>query len=339
MVRFTTKRIDSLTLGERMQKIRNERRLSLADVSRSTKIQIKYLEYLENGNYQKLPADVYVRGFLRSYAAFMGMNEKKLIKQYEREKGIEKNIKKESYEEKTAEPVKFSSIVITPKMAVIMLVILMAFASFWYLYREVDSFISTPRLVVLKPSDGAAIEGNSVHVNGVAEKDALVFINDQRVMVSENGEFGEDVGLKPGLNTITVKARNKFDKEAAQSVTVNANFQQAEQNVENIPDSSNPVVAESDSISAEIYVAPSPTWLSIEADGNLVYSGVLLPESVQKIEAKEFISVTTGKGNQTYAKINGKDLGTLSDDSGVVRDVKFNKSGKITNDQQPADDR
>jgi len=214
MVRFTTKRIDSLTLGERMQKIRNERRLSLADVSRSTKIQIKYLEYLENGNYQKLPADVYVRGFLRSYAAFMGMNEKKLIKQYEREKGIEKNIKKESYEEKTAEPVKFSSIVITPKMAVIMLVILMAFASFWYLYREVDSFISTPRLVVLKPSDGAAIEGNSVHVNGVAEKDALVFINDQRVMVSENGEFGEDVGLKPGLNTITVKARNKFDKEA-----------------------------------------------------------------------------------------------------------------------------
>ena len=109
--------------------------------------------------------------------------------------------------------------------------------------------------------------------------------------------------------------------------------------MENIPDSSNPVVAESDSISAEIYVAPSPTWLSIEADGNLVYSGVLLPESVQKIEAKEFISVTTGKGNQTYAKINGKDLGTLSDDSGVVRDVKFNKSGKITNDQQPADDR
>ena len=48
MVRFTTKKIDSLTLGERMKKIRDERRLSLAEISKSTKIQIKYLEYIED---------------------------------------------------------------------------------------------------------------------------------------------------------------------------------------------------------------------------------------------------------------------------------------------------
>jgi cytoskeletal protein RodZ len=32
--------------------------LGLADISKSTKIQAKYLEYLEEGQYSKLPADV-----------------------------------------------------------------------------------------------------------------------------------------------------------------------------------------------------------------------------------------------------------------------------------------
>ncbi|NTU50686.1 MAG: hypothetical protein HGA87_07440, partial [Desulfobulbaceae bacterium] len=88
MVRFTTKKIDSLTFGERMKKLRDERRLSLSEVSKATKIQVKYLEYLEDGVYLKLPADVYVKGVLRSYAIFMGLNELALIKQFEREKGI-----------------------------------------------------------------------------------------------------------------------------------------------------------------------------------------------------------------------------------------------------------
>ena len=39
MVQFTRKKIDSLTLGERMKKLRDERRLSLGEISKGTKIQ------------------------------------------------------------------------------------------------------------------------------------------------------------------------------------------------------------------------------------------------------------------------------------------------------------
>jgi cytoskeleton protein RodZ len=331
MVRFTTKKIDSLTLGERMKKLRSERRLSLADVSRSTKIQAKYLEYLKEGEYMKLPADVYVKGFLRSYAIFMGLNEASLIKQYEREKGIQRNIKKIVDVEENGKPIKFSSLVITPKMIIVSIVILLALGSFLYLYMEVNNFISAPRLVIIKPADGAAIDGNSTHITGVAEKDALVFINDQSVMVNESGEFEEDIGLKSGLNTINVKARSKFNKETTRSVTVNANFQDSSQNqtgevpqeaIQNEQQNSSP-------ISAEVFVNPNPTWLSVEADGNLVYSGVLLPQSLQNFEAKNLISITSGKGNETFVKINGKDLGMISDDPGVVRDVQYNSNGKI----------
>jgi hypothetical protein len=332
MVRFTTKKIDSLTLGERMKKLRSERRLSLGEISKSTKIQAKYLEYMEEGDYMKLPADVYVKGFLRSYALFMGLNENTLIKQYEREKGIHKNIKKISDTDSVRKPIKFSSFIVTPKIIIAGSIIILVLASFLYLYSEVNNFISAPRLVVLKPADGDKIDSNSVHVTGITEKDALVFINDQPILVNENGEFGEDVGLKTGLNTITVKARSKFNKEASQSLTINADFQDSSmQQADNITSqNANANVAQnSNSISAQIYVSPDPTWLSVEADGNLVYSGVLLPQSVQNFDAKDFISITSGKGNETFVKINGKDMGVISSDPGVVRDIKYNSSGKI----------
>jgi transcriptional regulator with XRE-family HTH domain len=331
MVRFTTKKIDSLTLGERMKKIRSERRLSLAEISKSTKIQVKYLEDIEEGEYQKLPADVYVKGFLRSYAIFMGLNETMLIKQYEREKGIHKNIKKISDIDNTGRPIKFSSFIVTPKMIVAGGVAILVLASFLYLYREVNNFVSVPRLTIIKPADGAAIDGNMVHVIGIAEKDALVFINDQPVLVNENGEFGEDVGLKPGLNTINVKARSKFNKEAGKSVSVNANFQDAvQQSATDVADQSIAAVPQdAKPVFAEVYVSPNPTWLSVEADGNLVYSGVLLPQSVQTFDAKQSVKITSGKGNETFVKINGKDMGMLSGDPGVVRDIEYNAEGKI----------
>jgi cytoskeletal protein RodZ len=229
MVRFTTKKIDSLTLGERMKKLRSDRHLSLAEISKSTRIQAKYLECIEEGNYSKLPADVYVKGFLRSYALFMGLNEVSLIRQFEREKGIHKNIKKIPDAIENKKPINFSSIVITPKMIIVSVVLFLVVSSFGYLYIEVNNFVSAPRLVIIKPANGFSTSEVSTHVTGVAEKDALVFINDQKVLVNENGEFSEDVGLKSGVNMITVKARSKFNKEAVASVSVNANLESLQQ--------------------------------------------------------------------------------------------------------------
>ena len=79
---FIKKNVGTLTLGERLNKLRSEKRITLGEVSRSTRIQIKYLEYLESGHFEKLPADVYVKGFLRSYAQYLGMDENYLIKLY-----------------------------------------------------------------------------------------------------------------------------------------------------------------------------------------------------------------------------------------------------------------
>jgi len=75
-----------------------------------------------------------------------------------------------------ARPLKFSTVVVTPRMIIISTVLLgWCWVVFFYLYREVNSFVSTPRLVIIKPADGSTVDGSSAHVVGVAEKDAFGF--------------------------------------------------------------------------------------------------------------------------------------------------------------------
>jgi hypothetical protein len=54
---------------------RTSRRLTLDDVSRTTKINRRVLEKLESGQLDGLPADVFVRGFVRSFARCVGLDE------------------------------------------------------------------------------------------------------------------------------------------------------------------------------------------------------------------------------------------------------------------------
>lgn len=211
---FVKKNVGTFTLGERLSKIRSERRISLGEISKSARIQSKYLEYLENGEYEKLPADVYVKGFLRSYAQYLGMDENYLIKSFEREKEIYNNIRKEDPQKKFFKPLKFSSLVITPKIIVATVVIFFVGLGFFYLYRELSMFVSSPRLVISEPQNNFVTEENIITVEGITEKDAKIFINDQQIVVDENGKFSENVVVQPGLNKITVKAVNRFDKNS-----------------------------------------------------------------------------------------------------------------------------
>ena len=77
---------------------------------------------------------------------------------------------------------------ITPKIIIVSTILFLVASSFIYLYVEVNNFVSKPRLNIIKPVDGMTVTGSSTHVVGIAEKGALVFINDQPVLVNEKGE-------------------------------------------------------------------------------------------------------------------------------------------------------
>src|SRR4051812_42470762 len=61
---------------------RTRRGMSLDDVAKVTKIQPRILERLEAGKLEGLPADVFVRGFVRSFARCVGLDEEEALRRY-----------------------------------------------------------------------------------------------------------------------------------------------------------------------------------------------------------------------------------------------------------------
>ena len=66
-------------LGETLQRARQARGLTLEEVERDTRISCRYLQALENENFGLLPAPVYARGFLRTYARYLGLEPANLL--------------------------------------------------------------------------------------------------------------------------------------------------------------------------------------------------------------------------------------------------------------------
>lgn len=319
-----------MTLGEKIKKLRGDRRLSLTEASRITKIQVKYLEYLEEGCYENLPADVYVKGFLRSYAEFLGVEEQIFIRLYEKEKGIKNNLEKSKHTQEIKKtPVNISSFVFTPQKIVVSLAILLILGGVFYLYNEVGSFASSPRLVILNPQSGSEIPGNSTFIEGVTDKDSEVFINGQPILVNDEGKFRENVTLQPGVNAINVKSVNKLEKESAETVTVSSNYKPEEEDSPSQEADQNREISDQQELQVELRVDPGPVWLSVEADDNLVFSGTMLTGAVQSFKAHDKIVVNSGRANATFVKLNGKDIGSLSQDAGAVRGVTFTKDTKF----------
>lgn len=75
-------------IGEVLRKAREEKGLRLVDVQEKTMIRTKYLKAMEEDDYSSLPEDVYARGFLRSYARFLGVDPGPLLEEYDRRKAL-----------------------------------------------------------------------------------------------------------------------------------------------------------------------------------------------------------------------------------------------------------
>ena len=70
------------SFGQYLKKEREAKSISLDEISESTRIRKIFLEALENDDIDNLPADVFVKGFLRSYCNYVGLNATEVIVLY-----------------------------------------------------------------------------------------------------------------------------------------------------------------------------------------------------------------------------------------------------------------
>src|SRR5512132_2359335 len=77
----------SPSLPDRLTMAREKKGVDLVRAERDTKIRVRYLSALEQGDYRDLPGAVYTKGFLRNYAIYLGLDPEYLIDLYRLETG------------------------------------------------------------------------------------------------------------------------------------------------------------------------------------------------------------------------------------------------------------
>lgn len=69
-------------IGERLRNARELKKLSIKDISKETNIRVRYLEAIEDEEFDKIPGETYLLGFLRVYAEFLKLNGDEIIQSY-----------------------------------------------------------------------------------------------------------------------------------------------------------------------------------------------------------------------------------------------------------------
>jgi len=71
--------LSDITIGQLLKTKREARGLNLKTISQQTKVLIGLLEHLENDDLEKLPSKTYVRGFVKSTAKILGINQQQAL--------------------------------------------------------------------------------------------------------------------------------------------------------------------------------------------------------------------------------------------------------------------
>lgn len=77
------------TLGEVLRRTREAKRKTIEEAAEATRIHGNFLRALEEDDFDRLPAQVFIRGFIRLYATYLGLDPDDTFKHYIAQEGLQ----------------------------------------------------------------------------------------------------------------------------------------------------------------------------------------------------------------------------------------------------------
>ncbi|MDA0990496.1 MAG: helix-turn-helix transcriptional regulator, partial [Verrucomicrobia bacterium] len=71
-----------MALGSQLHEARRKRNLTASEVAAGTRVKVQFIEALENEDFDKFPAPIYGKGFIKLYAEYVGLDPRPLIDEY-----------------------------------------------------------------------------------------------------------------------------------------------------------------------------------------------------------------------------------------------------------------
>jgi cytoskeletal protein RodZ len=196
-------------VGQRLHKERLAKKLSLEDIAKATKIKTRFLAAIEKGEYSKLPSPAYAQGFVRNYASYLGLPKAEISALFRREFDEKKAYKVLPDTLTKTQEFPLRRIRIQESLIVLGAIFLFFFIFLAYQYRYV---FFAPSLSISSPKQGATT-AQDVTISGKTETNATVYVNNEPVSLTSNGEFTKRLTLFSGKTVVTITAKNRMGKE------------------------------------------------------------------------------------------------------------------------------
>jgi len=216
--------LQTKTVGTLLIEKRKERDLEIKDVSLAIKIRSEYLLALEEGKYNVFRSEVYLIGFLKNYAKFLGIDTEKILAMYRRE-NERKYLGEDSIITKPSNTK--LNLILTPNKIVTILAGLAVLLVLIYLGSYVGKVLKKPVISLSSPivieQEGEGIyktDATFIELTGLAEIGSKLTINDQELKLNNFEKFSKEFNLEKGLNTFTIKAENQFGRSAIITLVV-----------------------------------------------------------------------------------------------------------------------
>jgi hypothetical protein len=194
------------TFGQIIGDARAKKRLSYKRLEEITKIKAVFIEAIEKEKWQALPPFPIVLGFVKSISSPLGIDDKMAVAVLKRDYPP----KRLNINPKPDMAARFSW---SPKLTFAIGIGIVVIAILGYLAFQYSRFISPPGLTVDSPKDGQVVNGNSVTVFGTTDSDAKITVNNQSVIVDQDGKFSVSIGVVLTTKEIVVDAISRSGKE------------------------------------------------------------------------------------------------------------------------------
>jgi cytoskeletal protein RodZ len=211
-------------LGEMLRSARESRGLDRTRIERDTRIRERYLSALERGAYDELPGDIYARGFLRTYARYLGLDPDAMVALYRIETRAPVARAATRGRRRPMEGPRPRAFALAPGVVGAAVLTVMVGALVAYLAYQLITFARTPELRVLEPAGDVSGHGqSSMVIRGVTAPNARVSVSglaeNPSVVADDEGQFSVRVELLPGSNVVTLIAVDPRTTRQSHEVT------------------------------------------------------------------------------------------------------------------------
>lgn len=303
-------------IGQKLREAREEKGLSLKDVSEKTRIRTIYLEALEAGNFDRIPGMVYVKGFIKSYAKAVDLDPTELLNHYQQNLEPEPE-EEEDLSEVRVKPRKKSKV---GRNIVIAILVLAIVGAAFFVGKTVWQTIQTETIPHLneKSEDESTTDSTE---SDKADQTDTTSQNTLNQDASNQDTTNHNIAKKDNEQKIKEKKELDISQSNTENEPQSTSTPASQTQTESKPkvDRVNNKSTRSDKNSLEIR-ANQKVWVRVSESGEILYQGMLAKNEKRVFKGKRF-QLRTYNGNAINVTLDGEELGSLGKKGQYVEKV------------------